>query len=163
MSSAALAAEASQTELRRYREVIAVETGECLELTDLTDRVRDALSRSGVRFGFVNAQTRHTTTAVVVGEHEPLLIEDLKRALERLAPSHAAFRHDDFSIRTANLRADETKNGHAHCKALFLRTPESLNIADGGLDVGPWQRIFFVELDHGRPRTLSLMVFGEQG
>jgi len=113
-----------------------------------------------VRDGFVNVQTRHTTTAILVSEHEPLLMEDLKRTLERAAPCHVEYRHDDFSVRTVNMCPDEEKNGHAHCKALFLRSSECLNVVEGRVDLGQWQRIFLLELDRARSRTVSVMILG---
>jgi thiamine phosphate synthase YjbQ (UPF0047 family) len=89
-----------------------------------------------------------------------LLIEDLTKALERLAPRHSDYRHDDFDVRTVNMCPDEEKNGHSHCKALFLRSSECLNIVGGAIDLGQWQRIFLIELDRPRSRTVSLVVVG---
>lgn len=142
-------------------DLIRLHTEECLQFIDLTGDVVNLIEESGIGNGFVNIQTRHTTTAILVNENEPLLLEDMKRTLERLAPRYEPYRHDDFSIRTANMTPDEAPNGHAHCKALFLKTSEILNIADGRLQLGLWQRIFLIELDRARPRTVSVMVFGQ--
>jgi secondary thiamine-phosphate synthase enzyme len=144
-----------------WHQVIPVETHESLEFIDITDRVGDVVRASGIASGIVNVQTRHTTTAIMVNEHEPLLLDDMKRLLDRLAPRHAPYRHDDFSIRTVNLCPNEEQNGHAHCKALFLRVSETLNVVDGALDLGCWQRIFLIELDRGRQRAVSVMLLGE--
>lgn len=141
---------------------IQVATHTCLEFIDITERVREAVEKSRVCDGLVNIQTRHTTTAIMVGEHEPLLIEDLTRTLESLAPRHSAYRHDDFDVRTVNMCPEEEKNGHSHCKALFLRSSECLNIVDGRMDLGQWQRIFLIELDRPRLRTVSLMILGNE-
>jgi secondary thiamine-phosphate synthase enzyme len=149
--------------LKTYHESLRIETRECLEFTDITERVAECVRYSGIQDGFVNVQTRHTTTAILVGEREPLLIEDLKRTLETLAPRQGAYRHDDFSVRTVNMCPDEEKNGHSHCKALFLRTSECLNIVDGEMALGHWQRIFLIELDRARSRTVSVMIVGERG
>jgi secondary thiamine-phosphate synthase enzyme len=148
--------------LNTYHEALRIETREALEFTDITDRVAECVRHSGIQDGVVNVQTRHTTTAILVGEHEPLLIEDLKRTLESLAPRKGTYRHDDFSVRTVNMCPDEEKNGHSHCKALFLRSSECLNIVDGEMDLGQWQRIFLVELDRARSRTVSVMILGER-
>lgn len=140
---------------------IALETRERLHFVDFTERLATVVRDSGVLNGFVNVQTRHTTTAVMVNENEPLLQEDMRRILERLAPQQRAYRHDDFSIRTVNLCLDEDKNGHSHCKAMFLRTSETLNVAQGELQLGQWQRVFLIELDRGKKRTVSVVVLGE--
>ena len=145
-----------------HHECLLIDTRESLEFTDITESVAECVRYSGIRDGIVNVQTRHTTTAVLVGEHEPLLLEDLRGTLEKLAPSVHAYRHDDFSVRTVNMCPDEEKNGHSHCKALFLRSSETLNVVDGRMDLGAWQRIFLIELDRPRSRTVSVMVFGAE-
>ncbi len=159
----ALTTASLEARLTTYHESLRFVTRECLEFVDITERVAECVRYSGIRNGFVNVQTRHTTTAILVGEHEPLLVEDLKRTLDVLAPHKGTYRHDDFSVRTVNMCPDEEKNGHSHCKAMFLRSSECLNIVDGEMDLGQWQRIFLIELDRARSRTVSVMVMGEPG
>jgi secondary thiamine-phosphate synthase enzyme len=60
-----------------------------------------------------------------------------------------------------NVAADERPNGHAHCRALLLPSSASLNVVDGRLQLGTWQRVFLVELDGPRDREVSLLAFGE--
>jgi secondary thiamine-phosphate synthase enzyme len=146
--------------LRTHHRVISFDTEECLQFLDLTDRIGELVEGSGIRHGIVTVQAMHTTGAIVVNEREPLLLEDMRRLLEGLAPREHAYRHDDFSVRTVNLVAGERPNGHSHCKSLFLHTSETLNIDDGRLQLGRWQRIFFLELDGARPRSVSVMVMG---
>jgi secondary thiamine-phosphate synthase enzyme len=141
---------------------LCVATQKRLEFVDITELVREAVAESRVCDGVVSVQSRHTTAAILVGEDEPLLIEDLTEALERLAPCHSDYRHDDFEVRTVNMYPGEEKNGHSHCTALFLRCSECLNIVDGQMDLGQWQRIFLIELDRPRSRTVSLMILGDQ-
>jgi len=43
----------------------------------------------------------------------------------------------------------------------LLSSSATLNIVDGEMQLGRWQRIFFIELDHARPRTVSVMVMGQ--
>jgi secondary thiamine-phosphate synthase enzyme len=148
--------------LKVYHEPIPLKTRECLQFIDLTDQFIALVGRSGVRTGFANIQTRHTTTAIVINENEPLLIQDMKRAFERLAPHDAAYHHDDFEVRTVNMCPGEEKNGHAHCKAMFLKASETVNVVDGTVQLGQWQRIFFIELDRGKERSVSVLVLGQE-
>jgi secondary thiamine-phosphate synthase enzyme len=141
---------------------IRLRTSDCLQFIDLTEEIAAIVARSGVRSGMVNVQTRHTTTAVIVNENEPLLLEDLRRLLERYAPCDADYLHNDFS-RRVDIPPDEPANGHSHCKALFLPTSVSVNIIDGEMQLGRWQSLFFVELDEARDRTVSVMVLGQAG
>ncbi|MBA2306328.1 MAG: YjbQ family protein [Acidobacteria bacterium] len=140
---------------------IRVSTERAIEFIDLTARIEALASWAGIQAGLVNIQSLHTTTAIVVNEHEPLLLADFDALLARAAPKDAPYRHDDMDVRTENLAPDERRNGHAHCKALLLPSSALLNVAEGRLQLGRWQRIFLVELDGPRDREVSVLVFGE--
>jgi secondary thiamine-phosphate synthase enzyme len=130
------------------------------QFIDLTEEVAALVEQSGIRDGLVNVQTRHTTTAIIVNENEPLLLDDMAKMLERLAPRDGQYQHNDFE-RRIDIPPNEPANGHAHCQAIFLPTSVCLNLVDGRLQLGRWQSIFFVELDQGRERCVSLMVIGQ--
>jgi len=138
------------------RIVIPVETQRPLEFVDITDAISREVSLAGLLEGIVVAQTRHTTTGLLINEHEPLLLEDLEALFERLAPAAALYAHDDFSRRTVNLMPGERRNGHAHCRAALLRTSECVAVTDGQLNLGRWQRVFLVDFDGGQHREVSL-------
>jgi secondary thiamine-phosphate synthase enzyme len=141
------------------QELLALHTENCLQFLDITDRVQECIERQGMCDGLVVVQTLHTTSAILVNENEPQLLDDLRHLLERMAPRHGVYRHDDFSAR-AELEPDERRNGHSHCKALFLKASETLVISGGRLQLGRWQRLFFLELDGARPRTVSVLMLG---
>lgn len=142
-----------------HREDVEVRTSAGLAFVDVTAPVAAIVERSGIAEGLVSVQSLHTTAAVVVNENEPLLLHDLRAALERAAPPHLPYRHDDFAQRAA-VPPDEPANGHAHCQALFLRASETLGVAGGRPRLGQWQRVFLVELDGPRTRTLAVTVLG---
>jgi len=81
--------------------------------------------------------------------------------LERVAPRTMKYMHDNFDIRTVNMHPNEPVNGHSHCKAMFLATSSFLNIINGKLQLGKWQRIFAVELDNARTRRIALQIMGK--
>ncbi len=108
----------------------------------------------------MNIQSKHTTIAIVVNESEPLLISDMKKMLERLIPQKGNYQHDDFEIRTVNMCTGECANGHSHCKQILLNSSYTLNVINGKIDLGIWQRIFAIELDRKRNREISLMLIG---
>jgi secondary thiamine-phosphate synthase enzyme len=139
---------------------IEVHTSACFDAIDLTERLEKIAAASAIDRGLVFVQSLHTTAAIVVNEDEPLLWEDLRGTLERLAPRRESYRHDDFAVRTVNMTPDELPNGHAHCKALFLPTSVALAVSGGRLVLGRWQRVFLLELDRARPRTVAVVVQG---
>jgi secondary thiamine-phosphate synthase enzyme len=140
---------------------IRITTQQATQFVDLTEQLDALVSETGIFAGFVHVQSLHTTTAIVVNEHEPLLLTDFVALLASVAPPDTAYRHDDLSARTVNLVAGERPNGHAHCRALLLGSSVSLNVSDGHLQLGQWQRVFLVELDGPRSREVSVLILGE--
>lgn len=139
---------------------IKIKTKELFDFIDLTDEVKKIVEKSKITNGLLNVQSKHTTVAVIVNENEPLLISDMKKMLEKLIPQKHSYQHDNFEIRTVNMCDGECANGHSHCKQILLNSSHTLNIIGGKLDLGMWQRIFFVELDRSRNREVSLMAIG---
>jgi secondary thiamine-phosphate synthase enzyme len=136
-------------------------TGRATEFVDITDRVQACVEAARLSTGLVNIQTLHTTTAIALQEHEPLLLDDFSSLLQAAAPDDGPYRHDDLSVRSVNVTPGERCNGHAHCRALLLNPTASLNVVEGRLQLGRWQRVFLVELDGPRVRELSLVAVGE--
>ena len=143
--------------------VISLITSRPTQFIDITDRIRALVEASGVSLGIVNIQALHTTTAILLNENEPLLLADFEAALGRIVPADGRYRHDDPSLRVVNLTPNERTNGHSHCRALLLGTSACVNIVDGTLVLGRWQRLFFVELDGPRERCISAVVLGNPG
>jgi secondary thiamine-phosphate synthase enzyme len=141
---------------------IRLTTRQPTEFIDLTPRLEQFIADAGVSLGFLIVQTLHTTTAIVVNEHERLLLDDFTALLDRIVPRGHPYRHDDVHARM-NVSAMERANGHAHCRALLLPTSSCLNVTAGRLRLGQWQRVFFVELDGPREREISAVVVGEAG
>ena len=140
---------------------LKVDTKDAPQLIDITDWVKGCVTDSHIRNGMVLVYSRHTTAAVKINENEPLLIEDMADFLERIAPRDAYYRHNDFTIRTVNMTEDESPNAHAHLQHLMLGCSETIPLVDGKIPFGQWQSIFFIELDHPRPREVMVQILGE--
>ncbi len=143
-----------------YAETLEYETSHALEFIDITADIQNVVMRSGVEFGQLSIMSNHTTAAIVLNEHEPLLLNDMARVLSRIAPAGDYYEHNDFSIRTVNMTDRECANGHAHCQHLFLGSSETVPIHEGAAHIGQWQSLFLVELDHARPRTVFVQAMG---
>lgn len=141
--------------------VLSVETVRPTEFVDVTGALAATVDAFGLSEGVVTIQTQHTTTGLLINEHEPLLLGDLEAMFDRLVPAGADYAHDDGTRRTVNLGPDERRNGHAHCRAALLRTSESIGVSGGALTLGRWQRVFFVEFDGAQKRRISLTLMGE--
>jgi secondary thiamine-phosphate synthase enzyme len=141
---------------------VTLSSEEAPHFFDVTDVVKALVEQSGIRTGTVLVFSKHTTAAIAVIEHEPLLLNDITEMLQRLIPpsSHHRYSHDDFSVRTVNMTENEHENGQAHCQHLFIGTSCHLPIIERSLELGQWQRIFLVELDSPRPREVIILMSG---
>jgi secondary thiamine-phosphate synthase enzyme len=149
-----------QTTVKLHREVIRKRASKAAEFMDITSDVEAIVRRSCIREGVVLVFSRHTTAAIKINENESLLLGDMARFMERMAPKEMDYRHNDFDTRTENMTEDECPNGHAHCQHLMLGTSEAIPIARGKMILGRWQRIFLVELDRPREREVVVQVQG---
>jgi secondary thiamine-phosphate synthase enzyme len=141
-------------------EALVTATTTAPEFIDITDEVQRIVDAAGTQFGQATIFSCHTTAAIRVNENEPLLLEDMARRLNEIAPRHGEYDHNDFTRRTVNMDEDECANGHAHCQHLFLSTSETIPILDGRMTLGTWQRIFLIELDRPRERKVLVNVVG---
>ncbi len=123
------------------------------EVRNITGEVQDALQRTGLQSGLVTVFVPGATGAVTTMEFEPGLIEDLKGALQRLAPDDIDYAH--------NLRWQDG-NGHSHIRAALIGPGLGIPFSQGRLILGDWQQIVFLELDaRSRQRRLILQIMGE--
>lgn len=141
---------------------IRIETQYPTQFIDLTDEVAALVTESGIHTGLINVQGLHTTTAVVVNEHDPPLLADVAALLERVVPQGSFYQHDNVGLRNSNCVLADRPNGHSHCRSLLLAPSVTLNVAEGRLQLGTWQHVFLVELDGPRTRGVSVVVMGER-
>lgn len=146
--------------MKTVNHIINLTTSATLDFIDVTEKIQKKIKEAGVKEGVINIQSLHTTMAVIVNEAEPLLIEDMKKILEKMAPRTYKYMHDNFDIRTVNMCDGECANGHSHGKAIHLPTSVMMNIKENDLQLGTWQRIFAIELDRSRPRRIALQIMG---
>ena len=151
----------SEGSIKTRSYLMRIDTQKPIEFIDITDQVKECVRQAGLTNGMAMVYSRHTTAAVKINENEPLLLQDMEDFLERIAPRHANYRHNDFTIRTVNMNEDECPNGHAHCQQLFLSAGETIPLIGGDLQLGKWQSVFLIELDHPRPREVVVQVMGD--
>ena len=139
---------------------VLIESTRAPEFIDITSHVMEHVRNVGVRDGMVCIYSKHTTAAIKINENEPLLLSDMESFLQAIAPPDNYYAHNDFSIRTVNMNEDECPNGHSHCGHLMLATSETIPIVNGELQLGQYQSVFMVELDHPREREVLIVVIG---
>jgi len=139
--------------MKHHLHEIVVDTTSPIEFIDITDRVREVLSSSGIEEGLVNVFSNHTTACVRISEKCDRLQDDMLEFLERAVPA-GAYKHDENTI-------DGRPNGRMHLMSLFMNASETVPVAKGELLLGKWQSIFFAELDGPRPgRKVVVRIVG---
>jgi secondary thiamine-phosphate synthase enzyme len=138
---------------------IELETGEGISLHDLMPGIKDAVTQSGIKNGFVTVTSQHTTTAIAINENEERLLEDVKTFLTRLIPPGDRYLHNDIALR--DCPEDEPENAHSHLAAMLLGSSEVIALAEGELVLGQYQSVMLYELDGPRQRKVNVQVYGE--
>lgn len=127
-------------------------SGEC-DTVDLTDKVQEALSSSGLKDGVITVFVGGSTAAVTTIEYEPGLLQDLPAALERIAPKSVEYKHEEMW---------HDGNGHSHVRASIIGPSLVLPFKDKRLCLGTWQQVVLIELDiRARSRNVILQILGE--
>ena len=114
------------------------------EFVRITDDVAEIVKKSGVKEGMVLVSAMHITAGVYVNDWENGLIHDFQEWLERLAPSGLNYRHHQTG----------EDNADAHLKRTVMGHQVTLPITDGRLDLGPWEQVFYAELDGRRKKRV---------
>ena len=112
---------------------------------NITPKIEELVSQSGVREGLCLVNAMHITASVFINDDESGLHHDYEVWLEKLAP-HAptsAYHHN----RTGEDNAD------AHLKRQIMGREVVVAITKGKLDFGPWEQIFYGEFDGRRKQT----------
>ena len=119
------------------------------QFVEITDRVRDAITASGVRSGLCVVYCPHTTAAITVNENaDPDVVHDMLLYLNRTIPKDQnGFRHGEG-------------NSDSHIKASLVGPSVTLVVNDGDLVLGRWQGVYFCEFDGPRARTVVVQVVG---
>jgi secondary thiamine-phosphate synthase enzyme len=126
-------------------------TTERQEFIRITDKVAEAVGKSGVREGLVLVSAMHITSGVYVNDWEDGLIEDFQVWLEKLAPSGLPYKHHQTG----------EDNADAHLKRTLMGHQVTIPITRGKLDLGPWEQIFYAEFDGQRKKRVVIKVVGE--
>ena len=131
---------------------VSVSTRGFTDFHDLTERVEKILVDSGVTEGTATVFVPGSTAGVTTIEFESGALEDLKEAIERIAPGDIPYRHD---ARWGD------GNGFAHVRAALLGPSLSVPVSGGRLLLGTWQQILLVDFDNReRKREVVVQVAG---
>jgi len=123
---------------------IELKTKSRVDFHDITAKVREVVSSSGVESGICYIFVPHTTAGITVNEHaDPDVIKDIIAQFDVMVPQHGGYLHMEG-------------NSPAHIKTSIVGSSETLFVESGRLVLGTWQGVFFCEFDG--PRTRHFLV-----
>jgi secondary thiamine-phosphate synthase enzyme len=132
----------------RITQEIRLSTSGRTDILDLTPQVSRIVQESGVSHGEVLLFVPGSTAALTTIEYESGVLEDLRAAIERLAPKGIPYAHD---ARWGD------GNGFAHVRAALVGPSLVIPFQEGRLLLGTWQQIVLLDFDN-RPRQRRILV-----
>jgi secondary thiamine-phosphate synthase enzyme len=139
--------------MRSYRKELWFEVSGRRAFINITPKVEDAISESGVREGLVLVNAMHITASVFINDDESGLHADYEEWLEGLAP------HEPVDQYLHNRTGED--NGDAHLKRQVMGREVVVAVTNGALDFGPWEQIFYGEFDGGRRKRVLIKIIGD--
>jgi secondary thiamine-phosphate synthase enzyme len=122
------------------------------DMYDISAELERLIRDSGIVDGSLCATMVGSTGSLTTIEYEPGVVEDLKRAIDRLAPRGMEYEHE---------KAWHDGNGHSHVQAALLGPSIALAIRGGRLKTGTWQQVVAINHDNrARTRAIEVTITG---
>jgi len=129
-------------------DTIFCNSGSGTDIIDITPAVKAKISPSAVTDGSVLLFIPGSTAALTTIEYESGAVNDLRDAIERIAPRGLPYRHD---------QRWGDGNGYAHVRAALLGASLTIPLKGGRMLLGTWQQIVVLDFDN-RPRRREIQV-----
>ncbi len=138
--------------MKSYRKELWFKAPSRRQIIHITPEIEDCLRESGIKEGLCLVNAMHITASVFINDNESGLHSDFEKWLENLAPEkpYAQYAHNGYE-----------DNADAHLKRTIMGREVVVAITDGKLDFGPWEAIFYYELDGLRKKRVLVKIIGE--
>jgi len=123
-------------------------------IENLTHRIQQTLSESGLQGGILTLFVKHTTASVMIIEDESGIRSDTRTFWNQTIPANPQWEH--------NTRNPGEDNGHSHLRGQLQGPSLTIPFVNGAMTLGTWQQLVLIDFDT-RPRTreLVLQLLGE--
>jgi secondary thiamine-phosphate synthase enzyme len=134
-------------------ETISINTKGFCDIIDINSHVLSIVKRSLIANGLVTIFCPGSTGSITTIEYESGVLQDLKDALERIAPSDIPYEHNE--------RWGDG-NGFSHVRAALMKPSLTVPLVNGELTLGTWQQIVFIDFDNrDRYRDIIVQIIGD--
>ncbi len=137
--------------MKSYRKELWFHTSQRREIIHITPQISDCVLESGINEGMCLVNAMHISASVFINDNENGLHNDYEKWLERLAPEkpYEQYEHNGYE-----------DNADAHLKRTVMGREVVVAITEGKLDFGPWEEIFYYELDGLRRKRILVKIIG---
>ena len=118
------------------------------DIIDITKQVQNCVYQQALKDALVCVSIQGSTSGITTIEYEQGLVQDLREALERIAPSGQEYHHDEIW---------HDGNGYAHIRSALVGSSVCIALKDGLLNLGTWQQIILLDFDN-KPRSRNVTV-----
>ena len=137
-----------------FNDAIDIELKTGPDMCNITPELENLISESKIQTGNLCATMVGSTGSVTTIEFEPGVVEDLKRAINTLAPPGLEYEHE---------KAWQDGNGHSHVQAALIGPSIVLPVRNVKLRRGTWQQVVAINHDNRpRTRTIEVTIIGTQ-
>jgi secondary thiamine-phosphate synthase enzyme len=132
---------------------LIAKTTDKTDIIDITGKVTEELVNSSILNGFITVFVPGSTAALTTIEFESGVINDLRNAIQRMAPEDLYYEHNE--------RWGDG-NGYSHVRAAMIGPSMQIPVIDGSMTLGTWQQIVLLDFDNRpRERRILVQIFGE--
>ena len=125
-----------------------MDTNSTSEFIDITARLAELVTESGIVDGVCYVYVPHTTAGITINEnYDPAVARDIEATLSQLVPDLGDYLHEEG-------------NSAAHIKATLVGSTTTLLVSNGSLSLGRWQGVYLCEFDGPRTRQIQVRVVG---
>jgi len=136
-----------------FTDTISVRTTGFCDIIDITPGVCSVIKRASITDGLITVFCPGSTGSITTIEYESGVLQDLKNALEKIAPTNIPYEH--------NKRWGDG-NGFSHVRAALMKPSLSIPLAGGKPTLGTWQQIVFIDFDNcDRHRDIVVQIIGD--
>jgi secondary thiamine-phosphate synthase enzyme len=138
--------------MKSYTKELWFNTQKEREFVNITGQVEVCLAESGIKEGLCLVNAMHITASVFINDDEGGLHRDFDAWLEKLAPHEpvSSYRHNSGEV-----------NADAHLKRQIMGREVVAAVTEGRLLFGPWEQIFYGEIDGQRRKRVLVKIIGE--
>ena len=134
--------------MKIINEKIVLNTKGNPDLIDITAKVDDILTSSGLKKGSITVFVVGSTAALTTFEYEPGLVSDMRELYDKLIPQNKHYKHDETW---------GDANGFSHLRAALQGSSLTIPFENAKPMLGTWQQIVLAEFDN-RPRKREVVV-----